>query len=179
MTADGDDEDVSRRWLIRALVGLGIGIPIAVEATTFLGLLSSRLGGGDSGTEAPATTTASGTGIGEELLPATAPADTLADAFVQVADDAWRFEATVTVANTTDGPYTLKLGAVTTGSGSRVDGGHSSGRVPPGESRTFTGAWPLPAGETPATLDVTGVRHADGGEETTRTVRLGDVPVRG
>lgn len=178
--ADGDDDGVSRRWLIRLLVGLGLGVPIAIEARTLAGIVSSALFGsdGDATTTGTETTTQDTTNIGEELLPETAPADTLDDAIVQIRDDAWQFEATVTVENTTEAPYTLELGTVRTGAGTVVAGTASSGRVPAGESQAVTNAWLLPTGETPTTLEVVGISHRDGDERTERTVRLGEVPVR-
>lgn len=177
--ADGDD-DVSRRWLIRLLVGLGLGVPVVVEARTLAGIVSSALFGsdGDATTTGTETTTQDTTDIGDELLPGTGPADTLEDAVVQIRDDAWQFEATVTIENTTETPYTLELGTVTTGAGTRVAATASSGRVPPGEAETVTNAWLLPSGETPVELEVAGVVHRDGDERTERTVRLGEVPVR-
>ncbi|NIB98021.1 hypothetical protein [Halobacterium sp. R2-5] len=171
---------VSRRWLIRVLVGLGIGVPVAVEASTLLRMVASRLGGDGGAPTTERRTTQQGTGIGDELLPETEPADTLEDAQVRVGDDAWHFEATVRVENTGDAPYTLELGTVTTSDGTRVGGGASSGRVEPGDTRTFTSAWSLPAAENPQSVTVVGITHAEGGDERTeRDVRLGHVPVRG
>ncbi|WP_336035982.1 hypothetical protein [Halobacterium yunchengense] len=180
-TADAGD-DVSRRWLIRALVGLGIGIPVLVEARTLYHMLAGYLAGGGGGREttAQSTTSEPTTGVGDELLPGTEPRDTLAEAELRVADDGWVFHATVAVENAGDAPYTLELGAVTTNAGTRVDGGADSGRVPPGESRSFDAEWVLPTGETPDALAVAGVVHADGGDDRTeRTVALGNVPTRG
>jgi hypothetical protein len=177
-----DGGDVTRRWLIRLLVGLGIGVPVLVEARTLLGIASSFLfgDGGDRETTARATTERPTTGIGDELLPATEPQDTLAEASVTLRDDSRRFAVVVDVTNPTDVPYTLDFGTVTTSAGTRVGGGATSGRVEPGASQTVTAAWSLPVGEEPDTMVVAGVRHAaDGDERVERTVELGDVPVRG
>ncbi|MFB6072122.1 MAG: hypothetical protein ABEJ88_04050 [Halobacterium sp.] len=182
MTDGNDDEDgVSRRWLIRLLVGLGIGVPVAVEAATFLGLVNSRLfGGGGDGEQTNSTTRRPVTHVGDELLPATAPADTLTDAVVRVGEDAWTFEASVRVENTGDAPYRFSLGAVTTEGGRRVGGGAETDWIPPGETRTASATWTLPSGATPATMAVAGVTRTDGGERRTEAVvRLGSVPVQG
>jgi len=187
-SAPGESEEpedevlLSRRWVIRILVGLGLGIPIAIEARTLVGIVASWLFGDG---EEPATTTQQTTAepttsIGEELLPATEPADTLEDAWVQLRDDSWRFEVVVSVENTADAPYTLELGAVTTDAGTRVGGTESSGRVEPGASQTVTSAWSLPSGEDPELLAVTGITHAESGDERVeRDVRLGNIPFRG
>lgn len=180
--AAADGGDVSRRWLIRLLVGLGVGVPVLVEARTLYHIVAGFLfgdGGDDAGTRTP-TTSEPSTGIGEELLPATEPRDELSDAELRVADDGWVFHATVTVENTGDAPYTLVLGAVTTNTGTRVDGRADSGRVPVGETGTVEHEWVLPTGESPATLAVTGVVHRDDGDDrVAETVRLGKIPTRG
>lgn len=176
------DDGVSRRWLIRSLVGLGVGIPVAVESVTLFGMLDSKLLGGGSESDAAAATTTEReqTPVGGELLPGTAPADTLADASVQVSGSAWVFELAADVENTTDAPYELQVGAVTTRSGARVSGQATTGRVDPGSTGRVATTWGLPDGETPETVEVTGVAYTgDGPERTTRTVRLGNVPVEG
>ncbi|MFA1611183.1 hypothetical protein [Halobellus rubicundus] len=176
------DDDVSRRWLIRILVGLGIGIPIAIEATTFLGLIRERLFGGDgSESEATATTTTSppqGVGIGDELLPETAPTEIVTDAVVHISDDgSWTFELVVDVENAGEAPYELRLSTVTTDDGTTVEERASSGQIPPGETRELTNTWELPTGESPASLAVTAVTYRESGATVTdRTVRLENVP---
>jgi hypothetical protein len=176
------DDGVSRRWLIRSLVGLGIGIPVAVESVTLFSLVESKLlGGGSENTAAPATTTErEPTPVGGELLPATAPADTLADASVQVSGSAWVFELTAEVENTSDTPYELQLGAVTTRGGDTVSGQATTGRIEPGATGRVSTTWGLPDGETPDTVEVTGVAYTDDGpERETREVVLGNIPVEG
>lgn len=180
--SDGED-DISRRWLIRILVGLGIGIPIAVEATTFLGLIKQRLFGSeesDGGETATATTSPpQGVGVGDELLTETPQPETVTDAIVHISDDgSWVFEMVVDVENTGETPYELRLSTVTTGSGTAVENRASTGRIPPGESRELTNTWVLPTGESPARLGVTAVTYRESGATVTdRTVRLRSVPV--
>lgn len=179
--ADGDDE-VSRRWLIRILIGLGIGLPVLIEGTTFLGLINDRLFGGEEETATATQTPTPGVGIGDELLPETPPADTLTDAVVNVGSggEERSFQLTASVDNTTDAPYELRVGTVTTREGTRIEGNASTGQIPPGETGEVTNAWPLPPDETPQTLAVTGVAYPESGAELTeRTVRLRNVPLRG
>lgn len=177
-----DEVLLSRRWVIRILVGLGLGIPIAIEARTLVGIVTSWLfGDGEEPTTTTQQTTAEPTtSIGEELLPETEPADTLEDAWVQLRDDSWRFEMVVSVENTSDAPYTLELGAVTTDAGTLVGGTASADRVEPGASETVTSAWSLPSGEDPDLVAVTGITHTETGDERVeREVRLGNIPFRG
>lgn len=183
MTDTDEDDDVTRRWLIRALIALGFGVPIAVEGGTLLGMLDAQLfgGGGDEsdGGDATETSTEPVVAVGDELLPGTAPADTLTDAAVVTGDDGRRFEVTVAVENTSDRAYELRLGVVHTAAGTRVDGDASTGSLDPGASSVVTGVYDLPDGETPATLSVVGAEAVSTGERfTQRTVRFEDVPVR-
>ena len=185
MTDTDEDDDVTRRWLIRALVGLGFGIPIAIEGATLLGMLDSQLFGGGGGesdgdeTAGPATPTEPVVAVGDELLPGTAPAETLTDAAVVAGEDGRRFEVTVAVENTGERAYELRLGVVRTADGTRVDGGASTDSLEPGASTALTATYDLPDGETPATLSVVGAESVGTGERITqRTVRFEDVPVR-
>ncbi|SEW19159.1 hypothetical protein [Halobacterium jilantaiense] len=182
--ASDDDSDVTRRWLIRAVVGLGLGIPVVVEGATLVGLVESWLFGDGEGDDAAASTTTASepaTVVGDDLLPTTDRAETLADATVYARDDGWRFELAVDVENSGDRPYELRLGTVTTQDGARVDGDAATDRLAVGESATLSASYDLPDGETPATMAVVGVEYVDGGGERffQQTVRFGNIPVRG
>jgi hypothetical protein len=161
--ADGPDGGVSRRTLVKLLVGLGVGIPVVVELATFLGLVGGQLLGGSDGEPV---------GVGDELLPATPHSETVVDALYDAGTG--RFTLTVEVSNGTEAAYDLRLGTVTTAAGERVDGGGSV-TVPPGQTATLTGAWALPATDRPRRLAVT-ARTPDGTVE--RTVEFGTLPVR-
>lgn len=170
---------MKRRTLVRILVGLGIGIPILVEAITFLGLVEHQLAGED-GTPGRPTQEVRQVGVGDELLPATAPAEILEEAVVDASADRWLFRLVVAVENTGADPYELRLENTTTSAGTVVTGGGSSGEIAPGDSTSVTGSWVLPQGETPNSVDVTGVVDPGGAAEaTTERVRLAKVPVRG
>lgn len=172
---DDSEETISRRTLIRILVGLGIGIPVVVEGLTLLGLVGDQFGGdGSDGTDT-ATAADNGVGVGDELLPGTAPTETVVEGYVT--GDDWTFTLVVTVDNGSDRTYELRLGAVTTEDGDRVDGGRGTGSIEPGESASVTGQWSLPEGSTPESVDVVAV--AGDATEVERQVRLGKFPVRG
>ncbi|MCF2240663.1 hypothetical protein KI372_04420 [Halobacterium salinarum] len=184
---DNTDDGVPRRWLIRALVGIGFGIPVVIEGGTLVGLLKSGLFGDGDGDDAATITgpTATTSGpppvcTGDDLLAAYARSATLSDATVHAATDGWRFALTVAVENTGDRPYELRLGTVTTQNGSRVDGTAATDRLGVGESATLSATYALPDGETPATMTIVGVDYVDGGGErlTRHTVRFGNVPVK-
>jgi hypothetical protein len=176
--ADGGRDGISRRTLIRILVGLGIGIPIIVEGLTFLGLVGSQLGdddGGD-GDETDATPERERVGTGEELLPETDAVDTLATTTLVARDDAWKLSMTVEVENTTEQSYQLRLDDVVLTDGNRVAGGGRTEALAPGETAILTGRWDLPPGSTPTAVEATGIV---GGTSTTRTVPLEKIPVQG
>jgi archaellum component FlaF (FlaF/FlaG flagellin family) len=186
-----DDGGLSKRTLIRLLVGFGIGIPILIEALTFLGLLRQQLGGGDGdGTDGTATeTTASGTdtggvSVGDDLLPATDRSERLVSAVLrqESGSDSWPLSLTVEVTNDGTTDYEFQLLAVHLGDGETVGGRVSTDRLAPGESRTVTGEWSIPAGSTPRAVEVVALIYPDGEgsvETVERRVELAKIPVRG
>lgn len=174
--SEGLDDD-TRRWLIRILVGLGIGIPILIEGATFLELFRRHLLGSDTPTPT-ATDTPGGVAVGEELLPATPQTETLSAATLRAGDGAWSFEVTVTVENTGEVPYELRLGEVVTETGTMVDGAASTGQVPPGETATVEGAWALPSGAEPDRLAVVAVTYGETTATVSESVELGSIPTQ-
>ena len=181
MSRTPDDEaerpgGISRRTLIRLLVGLGIGIPILIETLTLLGLVGQQFGPG--GTETPTPTFGpGGVSVGGELLPETAAADTLESATISA--EGWTFAMTVAVDNRSDRTYELRLRTVTTDAGERVPGGGESDPIPPGESGSVTGRWDLPEGASPASVDVVALSSDGTVTKVEETVKLGSVPVSG
>jgi len=169
---------MERRNLIRLLVGLGIGLPIAIEAATFFGLFESRVAGDDGGEETPTRTSEppppDAVGVGDELLPATAATDTVTGAEIRTEEGERVFLLTVTVENDTEGRYELRLDALTTDAGTTVSGGGRTTQLEPGEATTVIGRWTLPDGERPrAVIVVATVTPAGGGRETvTRRVPI-------
>jgi len=165
---DEIDEPTGKRW-IKILVAIGIGIPILIEVVTFGSMMTHSVGpatGGAAATDAPA-----GAVEGDAILPGTAATERITGASVVTRNDGWRFRLTVAVNNTGSDGYALSLGPVTTRAGKTVTGHVNTGRLASGEHRTVSGAWLLPKGQRPDSLRVTV------GENDTRTVRLGDVPV--
>jgi hypothetical protein len=173
--------DPDRRNLLRWIIVAAIGIPVLIELRTFLALVGVIEGGGGTATPTP-TPDVERVGEGDELLPATGPTETVADAVVMARDEGdWLFRLVVAVDNDDDGEYQLRLGAVTTESGDVVDGGASTDTLAPGESARLTAEWAIPPGAAPETLQVSGVTYEDGSAtgQTSETVHLADVPVQG
>lgn len=167
---------ISRRTLIRLLVGGAIGIPIAVEGRTFIGLIDQHFFGGEThdDTSSDERTVA----VGDELLPETSPVEEITRMVVTAPDDTWTFHLDVLVENTGDVPFEFRVDTVTTTSGS-VSGSETTGRLPPGDSTTLEAVWTIPEGSTPTELSVTGLIGEQENQETVeRAVALGNVPVK-
>ena len=175
---------ISKRTLIRLLVGFGIGIPILIEGITFLGLLDQQFGGGDgdagSGSTATETPTP-GVSVGDDLLSETDRSETLASAVLrEVGGDRWPLSLTVEVTNSGDTDYEFQLLSLHLEDGRTVSGRTSTDRLEPGETRTITGEWSIPAGSTPRAVDAVALIYADDSVETVeRRVDLAKIPVRG
>jgi hypothetical protein len=174
MSTPGDEID--RRRLIKAVIILGVAIPILIEVITFAGLVSHSFGGGEGAATETPTPDAGGVGVGDQLLEATPENETLTTATVITQDESWVVQLSVSVTNTGTEPYELGLQGVTSDEGTRVNATAQSGAISPRTTRTVTGAWSLPAGERPATLHVT-VARGSGAPATTYTVELAPVPV--
>ncbi|WP_435348732.1 hypothetical protein [Haloarchaeobius sp. HRN-SO-5] len=140
---------MKRRTVVRLLVGLGVGIPVAIESATLFGLV---FGDGDGGSDAPETTVAS---PGSTVLPETGPTERI-DA-VERTDAGVRVE--VSVANDTREPYELRLTGVETADGGIVSETVSTGRIPAGEARSVGGEWAVPADTDIVALHVTAVTY--------------------
>ncbi|WP_251329133.1 hypothetical protein [Haloplanus pelagicus] len=192
-TADGPTPDtdhgavggLSKRTLIRLLVGFGIGIPILVEGLTFLGLLRNQFGGGGGGSSGEDTATATvgsdAVAVGDDMLPETDRAETLASAVLREIDgDRWPLSLTVDVRNTGDTDYEFQLLGVHLDDGRTVSGRTSTDRLAPSESRTITAERSIPAGSTPRAVEVVALLYGGGSVETVeRRVELAKIPVRG
>lgn len=167
---DDIDEPTGKRW-IKLLVAVGIGIPILIEVVTFGSMVTHSVGPATGG--APATTPDAPAGAveGDTVLPGTTATERITAASVVTRNDGWQFRLTVAVNNTRGDGYALSLGPVTTRAGKTVSGRMSTGRLAPGERRSVSGSWLLPKGQRPDSL------RATVGENGSRTIRLGDVPV--
>lgn len=167
---DDIDEPTGKRW-IKLLVAVGIGIPILIEVVTFGSMVTHSVGPATGGAPATATDAPAGAVEGDAILPSTPPAERITAASVVTRNDGWQFRLTVAVNNTGTDDYALSLGPVTTRAGDTVTGRVSTGQLAPGEHRTVSGAWLLPKGQRPETIQVTTAGNGS------RTVRFGDVPV--
>lgn len=177
-TSGADSGD--RRRLIMYLLAIAIAIPIIVEGLTLAGLVGSYLGDGATPGPSPTPTPTAPVTEGAELLPDTDRSEQVSTVTLRSTSDGWTLTVTVLVENTGDLPYELRLGAVTTDGGRRVEASATTGRVTPGGSASVSAQWQLPAGDRPRTLAVKAVEYDDG-EQTLvdREVRVGRVPVQG
>ena len=184
--------------MVRVLLVIAIGLPIAIEVVTFGGLIGHYLDGGGAGPAAtptadgqttvvtptadgqaatPTPGTAEGVSVGDEILPATAATERIDGVTVTDGDDATTLTLTVGVSDPPDG-YELRLGSVTTQSGATVAGNASAtGALAADETGSVTGTWQLPAGDRPDTLAVTVVSNPGDATPTTQayTIDLGDL----
>ena len=160
---ESETSPVSRRTIVRVLVGAGIGIPVAIEGATLLGMLGEQFGGGDGSGEATSLTLANGGD--DDLLPETPQVERL----VEATQRDRKFVAKVDVRNAGDAPATFALGPVVTGGGIRVDGVRETETVEPGDRTRLTAEWELPRGSEPATVEA---KTTVDGESTTRTLQF-------
>ena len=159
---ENEQSGISRRTIIRVLVGGGIGIPIAVESATLLGMLDEQFGGGGEG---DATTLSLANDGGDDLLSETPQVER----FVEATQRDRKFVAKVDFRNAGDAPATFALGPVVTGGGIRVDGVRETETVEPGDRTRLTAEWELPRGSEPATVEA---KTTVDGESTTRTLQF-------
>jgi hypothetical protein len=178
--ADDTPGGISKRTLIRLLVGFGIGIPLLVEGFTFLGLLEQQFGGDGEDAEDTATTTdtaESGVAVGDDLLPETDRSETLVSAALREAGgDRWPLSLTVEVQNSGDTDYEFQILTLHLDDGRTVGGRSSTDRLAPGERRVITAEWSIPAGSTPRAVDVVALVYPadEGGSPSGNRTRTGD-----
>jgi hypothetical protein len=162
---DGGDAPVQagqmmsgRRSYLKWLIALAVGIPVALEASTFFGLL-----GGQVSEER-------GLAVGDDLLSGTDRPDTVKE--LSFANG--QFDLAVSVENTGDVPYGVTVSAVQLSNDERIDEPAAVGPVGPGGTETLTGSWSIPEGTTPGALEVVAREYVDGREEvvTASTVEL-------
>ena len=138
-----------RRKYLKWLIALAIGIPVALEAGTFFGLL-----GGQVSDE-------QGLAVGDDLLTGTDRPETVEE--LAFADG--RFDLAVRVENTGDVPYGVTVSAVQLSNDERLDEPAAVGPVGPGEAETLTGSWSVPGDATPTALEVVAREYVDGREQ--------------
>jgi hypothetical protein len=134
-----------RRKYLKYLIALAVGIPIALEAGTFFGLLQGQVGDEQ------------GLFVGEDLLAETSRPETVDT----LAIENGTFELSVTVENTGDTPYGVAVSEVKLSNGEMLAGDASVGPIAPGESATLAGEWSVPDGAKPTALVVTAREYGD------------------
>lgn len=184
-TAPGDEDETTRRWWIRLMIALAIGIPIAIESGTLIGLVDQHFLGGDDGGDGNGAgdgtdTPVGGVGVGDDLLAGTDRTERIADAFISTRGGTRTFTLAVSVENTGDRPYRLTLGDLRTDDGTRVAGERSTDPIAPGESSSAVARWDLPGGAAPREVHVEGAVLEDGTAVDTveEWVRLSPVAIR-
>lgn len=150
----------TRRDYLKWVIGGAVGVPVAIESGTFLGMVRARLVGEPSGV-----------GVGDELLPATAATETITELAVDAPDGAPRLALAVEV-TASERPYGLAVTAVHLDDGTRLADRAATGRVPADESRALRGVWRLPRGRSPTALAVVGYRYGDGEPAVTAAERV-------
>ena len=163
-----EDDEVDRRRLIRWIAVLAFGVPVVVEALTFGNIIGDELlGGGGNGADATESGTATPTdrpdavGVGDELLPGTAAAETITSSELRETDAGRTYVLGVEVENTADAPVELRTERLRLRDGELVDGVSSTGTVDPGDTGMVTAAWSIPGGAMPDAVELTALR---GGE---------------
>ncbi|MFC6954426.1 hypothetical protein [Halorubellus litoreus] len=138
-----------RRKYLKYLIALAVGIPVALEAGTFFGLLQGQVGDEQ------------GLSVGEDLLAETSRPETVDTLAVA----GGTFELSVTVENTGDVDYGVSISEVKLSNGETLSGDASVGPIAPGDTATLAGEWSLPDGVTPTALVVTAREYRDGTAE--------------
>ncbi|WP_323676064.1 hypothetical protein [Halorubellus sp. PRR65] len=146
----------SRRKYLKYLIALAVGIPVALEAGTFLGLLQGQVG------------EERGLSVGDDLLAETSRPETVN----ALAVTGGTFELSVSVENTGDVPYGVSISEVKLSDGETLAGDASVGPIAAGESATLAGEWALPSGVSPTALVVTAREY---GGETSEVVAASTV----
>lgn len=134
-----------RRGYLKWVIAIAIGIPVALEASTFFGLLQGR---SDTGA----------IGVGDDLLPDTTREETVEE--LAVTDGT--FELAVDVNNTGSSPYSVSVATVVLSTDETLEGNASVGPIDVGDRGTLAASWELPSGATPRALEVVAREHVDG-----------------
>ncbi|MFB6186478.1 MAG: hypothetical protein ABEI86_06380 [Halobacteriaceae archaeon] len=174
-----DETTESRRWWLKFLIGFTIGIPIAIEGLTALGMLSASLFGNNKQTDTP-TSTRRFVGIGDEVLPSTPQSEILREAGIYITDSDWLCQITIEVRNSHPRPYSFTIGNLVTSDGTIIEGGKQTGQIQSGSTDKITLTWDLPKGETPKAIYVTAtIYDSQNPQVINKLVYLEDIPVRG
>jgi len=181
-----DEPDGVNPWVVRFFLILAFGLAFGIEGMT---LVRSYLldeeetteqvasEGGRAGAEAQ---DAAPLRVGDDLLPATAVTERVAEMRIQAQSDGpWVFRLAVAVVNEGESDYRLSLRDLEADDGTLFDDVHSV-TCAPGDSTRFVATWPVGTNARPAVLVAEGSLQVS--EDSTRTVRrrvsFGHVPVQ-
>lgn len=171
---------VTSNRLVMVFILIGLGIPILIEAVTLVRMIGGHLSGEDDGRFGAADSAdVVVVDEGDELLPATAPTETIARASVRAQLNAWYFVFEVDVHNAADRTYELTLDELETRRGQMLREAHIH-RAAPGDSTRIRVEWTMPEGDRPVSMQVSGRLIDEDGmvEEASHRVHFDRVPVR-
>lgn len=144
------------KWLVRIFLFLAFGVAFGIEGMTlFRSYVLDRNGDDAAAVEetAPSLPTLR---VGDELLPASAPAERIERLAIEAAPgDIWTFRMEVALQNATDRPYELTTFGVLTQSG-QVHEAAFQVACPPGDSARLVARWQLAASDVPKSLVASG-----------------------
>jgi hypothetical protein len=181
-----DEPDAVSPWVVRFFLILAFGLAFGIEGMT---LVRSYLLDGEAETEQVAseeeragaeTQGAAPLRLGDDLLPATAVSERVAEMRIQAQSSGpWAFRLVVTVVNNEKSTYRLSLRDLAADDGTVYEDVPSV-TCPPGDSTQLVASWPIGANARPVALTAEAELRASG--DSTRTVRrrvsFGHVPVQ-
>ena len=176
-----EEESTFDKWLVRFFLILVFGVAFGIEGMTlFRSYVLDRDAGDDAEEAVTQVPALPQLGVGDEVLPATAPSETVQQLSVTAQRGAdWTFELAVRVQNPTDRPYTLTMFGLLTQEGA-VREDPFTVTCAPGETVDLNAAWTLDAGDRPKSIVASGrtAVTADSVAVEARRVRFERVPVQ-
>lgn len=181
------DEGV-HRWVVRLFLILSFGVAFGIEGMTLIrsfvlegaeepeGQAEYREGEAGDGEEREAEPLRTG----DDLLPATAVSERVAQMRIQARTDGpWVFRLVVTVLNDGEDPYRLSVRDLETDDGTVLDEVHSV-ECAPGDSTRLVATWPIEADARPRSLTAVAELQQPGDSARTagRRISFGHVPVQ-
>ncbi len=181
-----DETNGVNPWIVRLFLILAFGVAFGIEGMT---LIRSYLLDGDEEAEERVEYEEDERGegeaeatlrIGEDLLPATAVTERVAEMKIQGRSEGpWMLRLVVRVINDGDSAYRLSLRELEADDGTEFGDVHAAA-CPPGDSTRLVASWPIGADARPRAL--TAEAELQGADDSTRTVRrrvsFGHVPVQ-
>ncbi|WP_232798039.1 hypothetical protein [Salinibacter altiplanensis] len=182
-----DEADAASPWVVRLFLILAFGLAFGIEGMTLVRgyLLSGEdeaapVAAEQEGAGAPSARSDGPLRVGDDLLPATAVTERVAEMQIRAhSSGPWTFHLAIAVDNRTGAPYRLTLRALETDDGTVLDDVQTAA-WPAGDSTQLRAAWPMGANARPQSLTAEAELQHDG--DSTRTVRrrisFGHVPVQ-